>query len=148
MNEIPWVQDKRSRTYGIELAIGERLREDAGVQEAEQIPLGAGLGLKIPEDPAPRVRLVGLQLRFNVTSRIIFELLTPRLDEVDVGAWTDEFAAGIGAVVARADSVPVQRGGAVGLGGRPFADDDPVVGIGGVAANIVANCLAMLLRGR
>lgn len=76
----------RSRTYGVELAIGERLRENAGVQKAEEVPLGAGLGLEIPENPAPRVRLVCLQLRFDVSSRIVFELLTPRFDEVDVGA--------------------------------------------------------------
>lgn len=92
------------------------------------------------------MRLVGLQLRFNISSRIVFELLAPRLDEVDVGARTDVFAARIGAVIASADPVPVQSGGAVGLCSRPFADNDPVVGIGGVATNIVANRLPMLLH--
>lgn len=92
------------------------------------------------------MRLVGLQLRFNESSRVVFELLAPCLDEVDVGARTDIFAAGIGAVVASADPVPVQSGGAVGLCSRPFADNDPVVGIGGVGNNIVANRLPMLLH--
>ena len=93
------------------------------------------------------MRLVHLQLRFNVSSRVVFELLGPRLDEVDVGARADECAAGISTVVTSADPVPVQGGGAVRLRGGPFAHDDPVVGVGGVAADIVANRLTMLLRG-
>lgn len=34
-----------------ELAIRQRLREDAVFNEAEGIPLGRGLGLEVPEDP-------------------------------------------------------------------------------------------------
>jgi hypothetical protein len=36
------------------LAIGQRLREDAIVDEAESIPLGRALGFEVPEYPAIR----------------------------------------------------------------------------------------------
>jgi hypothetical protein len=34
-----------------ELAVGQRLREDAVVDESESVPLGGTFGLKVPEDP-------------------------------------------------------------------------------------------------
>lgn len=54
--------------------------------------------------------------------------------------------AGEGAVVAGADLVAVEGGGAVGHGGCPFANDGPV-GLGGVGLGIVADELTVLLGG-
>ena len=50
-------KEKISRAYGAELAVRKRLREDSSIQQSEQIPFGAGLGLKVPEDPSARIPL-------------------------------------------------------------------------------------------
>lgn len=126
-----------------ELAVRQRLREDAVIDQTECVPLGARLGLEIPEDPALGVALEGLQLRLDVSSGVILESLRPLVDVVNVGAGTDVCAAGVCAIVARADAVAVQCGGAVGHGGAPFANEGPLVGAR-VDVCVVADVLSVL----
>ena len=111
----------------VEFAVREGLRKDAGVEEPEQIPLRARLGLEVPKHPAAGILLVDFELSFDEASGVVFERLIPRLDEVDVGAAADEAAARVCAVVTGADAVAVEGCGAVGHCGGPFADDLPVV---------------------
>lgn len=47
-----------------ELAVGQRLGEDAVVDEAESVPFGGGFGLEVPEDPA-EIRLATVLFSFE-----------------------------------------------------------------------------------
>lgn len=116
-----------SRTYQGELPRRHRLREDTGIEQAEKIPLGTGFRLKVPEDPTPRVSLEGLHLSFNVASCIVFELLVPSLDEVDVRTRSHVGAPWICSVVAGPDTVAIQSGSAIRHGSSPLSDDYPMV---------------------
>lgn len=49
-----------------ELAVGQRLGEDAVVDEAEGVPFGGGFGLEVPEDPA-EIRLAIVLFSFERT---------------------------------------------------------------------------------
>ena len=85
----------------------ERLWENAGVEQAEEVPLRARLGLEVPEDPAAGVLLKDLELGLDVAAHVVLELVAPGFDEVDVLAGADVGRVGVGAVVAGADAVAV-----------------------------------------
>lgn len=93
-----------------------------------------------------RVQLVDIQLRLDVLAHVVLERRRPRLDEVDGGAGAVEGGSGEGAVVAGADAVAVECGGAVGHRRRPFADHEPLVAVGGVRRDVAADELPMLGR--
>lgn len=98
------------------------------------------LSLEIPENPSIRLRLVARQLRAQIILHIRFERIAPLRDIRFVFAGTDVRGAGICAVVAGADTVAVERIGAIGHGGGEFTDDDPFVGTcvgAGVGADVV-----------
>lgn len=120
------------------------LREDSNIQQSEQIPFRTRLGLEVPKDPTLTIQLKDIQLRLDEVSHIIPELLAPRLDEIDGFARPAEGAAGKGAIVAGADAVAVEGGGAVGHSGGPLADDEPLVTVLGVGGDVVADKLSVL----
>ncbi len=122
------------------------MREDADVQQAEHIPFRTSLGLEVPKDPTLTVQLKDIQLSLDVLSHVVLELLAPRLDEIDVFARTPECAASKGPIVASSDTIPVEGGGAVGHGSRPFANDEPLVTVLRVRGDVVADKLSMLCR--
>ncbi len=80
-----------------EFAARERLREDAGIQKAEQIPLRTRLGLEVPEHPALCDTLVSLQLRLDVATHIVLEDLGPLINRVDEIATAEDLSAWIAA---------------------------------------------------
>lgn len=101
---------------GTVLAIRQWLREDAGVDQAERVPLGASLRLEVPEDPADGVHLECLHLCLDVSTSVVLQLLVPSVDEVDARARTDVAAARVCAIIARANPVSIESGSAVSHG--------------------------------
>ena len=66
------------------LPIVQRLWEDPGVKELEQVPFGARLRLEVPEDPAAGMLLEDFELSLDVASHVVLERVAPGLDEVHV----------------------------------------------------------------
>ena len=120
--------------------------EHSGVQQSEKVPLGASFGLEVPEYPAIGEALIDIQLRLDKLSRVILEGLIPRVDEIDTAARTMVCAARVVSFVAGTNAVAVERRGAIGHCSGPFANDDPVVNIGGVCTRVAASELAVLSR--
>ena len=148
-----------------ELAVGERLGEDAVVDEAESVPFGRAFGFEVPEYPAVSlvftlfkqntrilinlpavgVALESFKLRLDEAAHIVLPGLRPRLDVVHVFAAAVVRGARVSAVVASADTVAVESGGTVSHGARPLTDNGPLVRtIVGVL--VVADVLAVLPR--
>lgn len=148
-----------------EFAVGERLGEDAVVDEAESVPFGGAFGFEVPEYPivllvvalikwdsiciidlpAIGVALESLKLGLDETAHVVLPSLGPFLDVVHVLAAAVVRRARVSAVVASTNAIAVESGGAVSHSGRPLADDRPLVGtIIGVL--VVADVLTVLPR--
>jgi len=82
-----------------ELAVGQRLGEDAAVDESESVPFGGTFGLEVPEDPSISVALESLKLGLDEAAHVVLESLRPGLHEVDAVAAAVVGAAGVSAVV-------------------------------------------------
>lgn len=123
------------------------IRKDTGVEQAEEIPLSARLGLEVPEDETLRLLLIHVELCVDVILSIGLLGLIPGVDEVDItaGARTGSAAWEV-AFPARTKSVTVERGGAVSHGRGPLTNNHPVVAVGSVRRSIAANLLYMLLH--
>jgi len=107
-------------------------------------PLIRTLRLPSPLNP-PRSFLVRDHLRFpHLPQERLEARAEGRSAAGEPGATADASGAGVGTVVARADAAAVEVPGAVGHGGRPFADDDPEVERGELGPQ-VAGCLNVLL---
>ena len=124
--------------------IRQRLGKDPDIQESEKIPLRAPLGFEVPEDPALAVQLKHIQLHLDILAHVVLESLCPGLDEVDVLAGAVECGAGVGAIVAGADSIAVEGGGAVRRCCCPLTYHEPLVTVLGVGGDIFADKLSVL----
>lgn len=107
-----WLHSLTSRLALPSLQLGE----DAGVNEAEEVPLGGGLGLEVPPEPALGLLLEDVELGVDVFDGVGLVLRGPLVDVVDGGAATDivgaevgtvSLALAVGAVVAGTDAVTV-----------------------------------------
>ena len=118
----------RSRADHAVFSIGQGLREDASVEQAEGVPLSAGFGLEVPENPALGVALERLELRFEILTRVGTEGVVPLIDEVVSPAAADPRAAGVRTVISSADAITVERRSAIRHCRCPFPDHHPLVG--------------------
>lgn len=107
-----WLHPLTSRLALPSLQLGE----DAGVNETEEVPLGGGLGLEVPPEPALGFLLEDVELGVDVFDGVGLVLRGPLVDVVDGGAATDivgaevgtvSLALAVGAVVAGTDAVTV-----------------------------------------
>lgn len=92
------------------------LREDACIEQTEQVPLGGGLGLEVPPEPALCSLLEDVELGVDVVACVGLVLLGPVVDPVDVGTRAVRggvrvaavgVALAVGSVVAGPDAVAV-----------------------------------------
>ena len=84
-------------------------------------------------------------MRLNVSTHVILERLTPRLDEVDIRTRPAEGGAREGTVVASPDTIPVERGGAIRHRSGPFTDHEPFIAVLGVGGDVVADELSVFV---
>lgn len=139
-------------TYAINLGAGrgelpgrKRLGKYLIIQKSGEIPLGRSFRFESPEDPAPSGLLVCVQLRLNVTACVVLQRLIPGVNPIDLIARTYTGASRIPAVVAGTDAVPVQGRCAICHGRRPFADNEQVIGIGGIGFREVTSKFDVVL---
>jgi hypothetical protein len=78
-------------------------REDTSVEELERVPLSRTLRLEVPPEPALCLGLERSDLGLDVTSGVVLVGGRPFREIALPAAVANEGAAGIGAVVARAD---------------------------------------------
>ena len=130
----------------MELPLRERLRKHAGIEQTEKIPLGTGFSLEVPEDPAVGESLVDIQLCLDELPRVVLKGLIPCIDEIDTAARPVVRAARIITLVAGANAITIESGGAVRHRSRPFPNYHPVVDIGRVCTRVTAGELAVLSR--
>ena len=95
--------------------------------------------------PAVGVTLESLKLRLDEAAHFVLPCLSPGLDEVDVLTTAVVRRARVSAVVASADAIAVESGGAVGHGAGPLADDRPLVRAR-VYVCVIADVLTVLPR--
>ncbi|EKG18278.1 hypothetical protein MPH_04473 [Macrophomina phaseolina MS6] len=91
------------------------LWKDAGVDQAEEVPLRGGFGLEVPPEPALRLLLEDVELRVDIRSCVRLVLLRPLVDVVDGRAAADAGRRLVGAV------------------GKPFAEGAVISGAEAVA---------------
>ena len=66
-----------------------RPRPDAIINEPEKIPLGSGLGLEVPEDPALDLTLEDIELGTDIVGVRALLILVPLIDKVHIPTRAD-----------------------------------------------------------
>ena len=100
------------------------MRKHTSIQQLKEIPIArAALSLEVPKDPTHGVRLVRVELHFNVAPDVVLPFLRPGGYKPGFsGACVDVVGVGVAAVIAVACSEAVDVFGTVGEGAGPFAD--------------------------
>lgn len=122
--------ESSDRTYpALATKAVQGLRKDFVVQQTEKIPLGARLGLKVPEHPSVGLLLKDADLSGDIELRVRLQLLTPCFDEVNVIARADSCTAWIVSGVSRTYVPTIETGGTISHCSRPLANNGPMIGI-------------------